>query len=817
MKLRFLFSICALFSVVFLTAQHSFSGRVTNQNGEALISASVFFVGTSYGAVSNDQGYFKIDDIAEGAYDLKVTYVGYAAYTESIQIYEDTSKDIALGGTIFDIDRIEIRANRLSEDAPFSYSEIKSEELNVKNIGVDLPFLVEQTPSVTVTSDAGTGIGYTGIRVRGTDATRVNVTINGVPLNDSESHGVFWVNMPDFGSSVKSIQLQRGVGPSTNGTGSFGATLSLNTHDFRKNPFAEINSTFGSFNSSRFNVNLGTGLMNDRYFVQARVSTINSEGYIDRGSANLNSWFVSAGSVGENHSIRFNAFSGNEVTYQSWYGVPESKVKGDEEELRNHYFRNLGSTYNTVQDSLNLFQSGRNYNYYLYENQVDDYGQDHFQLHHAWEATDDLIINTTAHYTKGAGFFEEFKFQEDISDYLLTGLLNNEGESISTSDLVRRRWLDNDFYGILSNLEYHVAEDHFLDFGFAWNRYDGDHFGRVIDVADAVNFERSEYYNSVSQKTDFSAYVRLRSEWVEGLQSYVDLQYRNLDYTSTGNDNDLTPINIDEAFSFFNPKFGLNYQLNNQSQVYGSFAVANREPVRSDFIDAIGIETPSPEQLMDIELGYRYRSSKFSLNANLYNMIYNDQLVVTGAVNDVGAPVRVNVDNSYRRGIELDAQVQLTDHLSWSPNLTLSQNKIERFDEVVIDYGTGGLVITEYEDVDIALSPNMIAGSRLSYMFDNSLGFTLQSKLVGPQYLDNTQSANKRIDGYTASDLIVQYSIENKLINGVDFKFVVNNIFDADYSSNGYTFSYIFGDLITENYLYPQAGIHFFGSVTLRF
>jgi len=812
-----------MFAFSSLGAQVDLSGYVTNESGEPMIGASVFLRATDYATITNDKGYYELNGIFPGEYDLKVSYVGYKSHVEYMILESSGTHDVALTGTIFQIDEIEVTANYLNNDAPFSYVEMDKEQIELKNLGQDIPFLLEHTPSTVVTSDAGAGIGYTGMRIRGSDGTRINVTINGVPLNDSESHGVFWVDLPDFGSSTDGIQIQRGVGSSTMGAGAFGATVGLNTNKVNLNPFVKFDATYGSFNTQKYSVSVGTGLMNDTYTIEGRFSKITSDGYVDRATSDLESWYVTAAKIGENHSLRFNAFSGEERTYQSWWGVPEAKLTGDDEALQQHYFNNLGVTYLDAQDSLNLFNSDRRYNYYLYEDEVDNYVQSHYQLVYQLQPSENLKLNTTLHYTNGGGFFENFEDDQDLAEYNLGGELRDTfNMEVSNADLVRRRWLRNDFYGGIFNLNYTATDALEMQLGLGVNRYDGDHVGNVIWVDNVIDLNTLfPYYSSNSIKVDRNAYLRGDYNVSDKFKLYADLQVRNISYTASGSqDGDLIPaqtVNIDEDYNFFNPKFGLTYGLDDNSHVYLSYAKAQREPVRSDFLDAGGADKPLPESLNDFELGIKRQHSKFSFNANLFYMLYKDQLIVTGAVNDVGAPRRVNVDDSYRAGVELEGAYKFNKKLLWMPNLALSQNRIKSFTEVIVNYDPFGFVENEYENSDIAFSPSVVFGSRLNYNIAKGFDLDLLSKFVGKQYLDNTSNENKVIDPYFVNDLIFTYELESEFIQNVSFKLAVNNILNTQYASNGYTFNYIFGGLIEENFYYPQAGTNFLLGASVSF
>ena len=776
-----------------ITAQHTVRGTVTNDAGERLELASVFVVGsTEFAAVTDGSGYFEINNLPAGEYVFKCTYVGYDAVSQSLIVDRDRSLNINLEGAIYGLDDIEIISNRVGEDPVFSYVDVTREEIDVQNLGRDIPYLLRLTPSVVVTSDAGTGIGYTGIRVRGTDPSRVNVTINGIALNDSESQGVFWVNMPDFASSVDNIQVQRGVGPSTNGAGAFGATLSLNTMGTKVKPGVVIDGTVGAFGTQKLTVGLNSGIIADKYTVDARYSNIQSDGYIDRASADLKSYYVSAARVTEKSSLRFITFSGDERTYQSWYGTPQAALYGTEEERRA--------------------------NFYTYENQVDDYGQDHYQLHYSLQATDSWVTKLSAHYTRGAGFFEEYKDGEDLGDYLLDPIQVG-GDFIDNTDLVRRRWLDNDYYGLLWANALEVSPKLNLQFGAAASQYLGDHYGNVIDfpLIEAQPDNEFDYYFSDATKNDINAYAKANYKVGEKLSLFGDLQLRTVSYETQGTDNDQTAIDVSADYTFFNPKLGLNYKVSDKAELYASFAVANREPDRSDFIDNPLETRPEHETLYNTEIGYRRSGNGYTFGINVYNMSYNNQLVPNGQLNDAGSGLRVNVDNSYRRGIEAIFGTQLTDRMTWDANITLSRNKIENFTEVIYDYTTGFDVVEfEYENTNISYSPEAVWASMFTYEFDYGLSALLNTKYVGTQNLDNTGRGSRSLAAYLVNDFGINY---NKRIGAMDaqLQFMVYNLLDQKYSANGYTFSYIVGELITENFFYPQAGRHAMVRLKLSF
>ncbi len=816
--MRIIFILAAMFFTINLCGQYSISGQVINELNEPLIGASVFLHGTDYATITDEKGRFVLENVDENEYRLKVSYVGFRSYKETIYVEEDWEDfEIIMQGAPLQVDEIEITANALDEQSAFSYSELDREAIEFKNIGQDLPFLVEHTPSMVVTSDAGAGIGYTGMRIRGSDATRINVTINGVPLNDSESHGVFWVNMPDFSSSVSNVQIQRGVGPSTNGAAAFGASVNLSTTDVHVNPYVTFAGGIGSFGTQKLNVQIGTGLMNNMFTIDGRYSIIKSDGYIDRAFADLNSWSFSLAKLGDNHSIRFNAFSGNEVTYQAWNGVPESKLKGSMQDLLDHIDINPNGDINNQQDSINLVDSGRNYNAYLYDNQVDDYQQDHYQLIYNQAFSDNFNLNTTLHYTRGIGFFESYKYDRDLSEFFVEEVKDTMGNVLVSDDVVIRKWLDNHFYGIIVNGDYSITPKSNVIVGGAYNIYDGDHYGRVPGVVSSrvYDFAR-KYYDNNGNKKDANVYLKWNQNISDKWNLFADIQWRNITYRVLGDDEGV-PLDIDESYSFVNPKVGISYNLSDNSMLYASYAIGQREPLRSDFIDAISTDIPRPEKLNDIELGWRKKGDRWQLESNLYAMLYKDQLVLTGGVNDVGSPLRTNVDKSSRLGLELALQYQFTDKLSWSPNLTLSRNKINNYTQVIIDYFNGVEIRNEFEDTDIAFSPSVISGSQLTYMVNKDFRVDWMSKYVGKQYLDNTSSDAKSLDPYWVNDLVLTYNITADFIQNANVKLAVNNFLNHEYESNGYTYTYDYIDRVVATYLYPQASINFLLGLEVTF
>lgn len=813
-----------LTSVMMLTglivfAQNTIKGKVTDViSGESVYGANIRLKSTFRGASTNPEGNYLIERISNGTYVLSISAIGYVTIEREIEVDGDVVLNLQLTPKVRGLDDVVVTATRAGEKTPTTYTNVSGEEIQKQNLGQDLPFLLNWTPSVVTTSDAGAGIGYTGIRIRGSDPTRINVTINGIPVNDSESQGVFWVNTPDFASSASDIQVQRGVGTSTNGAGAFGGSINILTSGLSQEAKAQVNTSFGSFNTQKYNALFSTGLLKDKWAFEGRLSQITSDGFVDRASSDLQSYYLSGGYFGKRASVKFITFGGSEVTYQSWFGTPEARLRNDAAGIE-AVIANNGYTQEQAE---NLRNSGRSFNFYLYDNQVDDYGQDHYQLHMSHTINDEWDLNLAGHYTDGGGFFEEFRNADSLADYGIPDVVIG-GATITRSDLIRRRWLDNDFYGMVFDLNY-TKDNLEATFGGAANEYIGRHFGEVIWARFAGNSNiRQRYYESRSEKIDFNSYLKLNLQVNEKLNLFGDLQYRFVDYSGLGVDNDLRPIDFDNNYNFFNPKFGATYQLNQRANVYASFAVGNKEPNRSDIIDATPGTSPSHETLNNLEMGYRHQSANHAIEINYYFMDYKNQLVLTGEVNDVGAGVRTNVPDSYRTGIEISGMVRLSDRLSWSANAAFSRNRIKTFDEIIFDFGPGfdefNEVRTSFEDTDISFSPSIVAGSQLAFRPASGFEVALLSKYVGDQFLDNTSNENRKIDAFFVNDLRVNYAFRTNLIKEVSVNLLVNNLLNTEYESNGYTFGY-FGGLnfeVRENYFYPQAGTNFLLSLGLSF
>lgn len=812
MKKTILSGVIFIFSFYPVISQHAVTGTVTDHNGAPLAGASVFDKKSFLGTVTDPSGKFVLSGLPEGVRILGIQHLGFKDLTDTIRVSGDENRNYQLELSPFISDEFVVEATRAGKLTPVTHQNLSKEEIEENNLGQDLPFLLNQTVSTVTTSDAGAGVGYTGIRIRGSDATRINVTVNGVPVNDAESHGVFWVNMPDFASTTNNIQIQRGVGTSTNGAGAFGATINLQTTELDSITYVEFNNSYGSFNTRKHNVIYNSGLISNHFNFEGRLSFIGSDGYIDRSASDLRSYYFSGGYYGKKTMLKGVTFSGREITHQAWYGTPESRITGDDVAMTAHAKLNEYSAEQTE----NLIGSGRTYNYYTYDNEVDHYQQDHYQLIFGRQLSRKLYLNVTGHYTYGRGYFEQFKAGEDLADFGLAYPVIGT-DTIMSSDVIVRRWLDNHFYGGVYSLQYSGGSLK-LVFGGGYNEYIGDHFGEIIWAEYAVDTDiRQRYYFSESRKADLSQYVK--GEYQLGsFTLFADLQVRMIDYTSAGVDNDQRPINIDKAYTFVNPKAGIGWHANDRNHLYLSFAQASREPVRSDFTDAVAGTQPAPEYLSNVETGWQHRAGKWMLGLNAYLMYYKDQLVLTGEVNDVGSPVRTNVPESYRAGVEAIVNVDLWEGLYWQPNLTVSQNKITEFEEVVYDYTTGYEVqYIRHTNTDIAFSPWLVAGSQLGYRTDFGFAVALLSKYVGTQYLDNTSNSGRAIDPYLVNDVRLSYRFQSRHWKNLELTLLVNNILNEEYESNGYTYSYIWGDLITENFYYPQAGINWLAGLKLRF
>lgn len=799
-------------------AQFMVSGTVRDaRTKEALVGATVQLENKKTFSVTDELGKFELTGVPAGAQVLMVRFLGYADKREMLTLVGDVNVDLELEESSQMTDEVVVVATRVTEKSPTTFSTLPKATIQKQNFGQDLPFILNWTPSLVTTSDAGAGVGYTGLRIRGSDATRINVTINGIPLNDSEEQGVFWVDVPDIATSSQSIQIQRGVGTSTNGAGAFGASINLQTNTRNDNPYADIINSYGSFNTHRHTVGFGTGLKN-KFAFDARMSLIQSDGFIDRASSDLRSYYLAGGYYGNKTMVKAIVFGGQEVTYQSWYGVPQSRLNND---VPGMLETAAAEGWNAAQTQNLLTSGSRTFNTYTYKDQVDHYQQDHYQLHVSHRFSDALTANAALHYTYGRGYYEEYKYDASLSDYGLAETVIGT-DTIRSTDLVRRRWLNNHFYGVTYSLNYEKEKFNSV-LGGAVNRYDGDHYGEIVWAQVAQNIPKDyRYYFSNGDKRDFNIFWKNSYPFTARFSGFVDLQYRRVDYKASGLENDRQNFAFDVHYNFFNPKLGLTYSLSPEQQLYTSYSVANREPVRGDFVDAPAGSTPRFETLRNLETGWRMRKNKFAVSVNYYLMNYKNQLVLTGKLNDVGAALRTNVDASYRTGIEIDGGIRFNRQFTWNANLTLSQNKIKDFTEVLYDYGANydeyNEILRPHHKTDISFSPAVIAGSTFLYRPLSSLELGLLSKFVGKQFLDNTSDDTRRIDSYFINDLRLTYTLRPAFMTEVNLSLLANNVFDVKSASNGYTWGYLGGGSEErQNYYYPQAGRNYMAMLTLRF
>ncbi len=788
-------------------AQFIVSGIISDESGQVLEGANIFIENTFIGAISDKQGHYTLENISPGKKIIHVTYIGYESKKRIIELQGNLREDFILEQSLILGEEAIINGIRAGKNDPVAFSMITKDEINELNLGQDMPFLLSISPSIVVTSDAGAGVGYTGFRIRGTDANRINITVNGIPLNDAESHGVWFVDIPDFAGSTENIQIQRGVGTSTNGAAAFGASINLQTLSLNKKPYAQVNNGFGSFNTMKNSAGFGTGLINNRFSFDGRLSWLHSDGFIDRASSNLNSLFISGTSVSEKSLLRLIIFSGQEKTYQAWDGVPS-------------YLLDSLRTYNGI--GMYKDESG---NIKYYDNETDNYNQTNYQLHYSRDLSQTVNVTGAIHLTRGIGYYEQYKEDQDLIDYNIADILTDM-DTINQSDLIRRKWLDNYFYGGIFSVKIKKNKIGAV-IGGAWNKYDGNHYGTVIWARNAGNSEiNHRWYENSGLKKEYNSFAKLNYSISELIHIYSDLQIRGMQYSIKGLDDDQRNITQDHTFLFFNPKAGINFRINNNQRAFFSFAVANREPNRDNFVDADPAQpVPKPETLYDYELGYDYHTETFLTGMNLYYMDYTNQLVLTGEINDVGSPVMTNVRDSYRVGVELTARLKISELLSWDINLTLSRNKIKKFTAYVDNWDYWNNPANEQLQYqfklgtsDIAFSPAIIAGSSLKLIPYKDFKIIFNSKYVGRQYIDNTSSIDRQLDPWFVNDLRMDYTLHLKKIEQLKFNILIANIFNEKYESNAWVYRYISnGHEYRYDGYFPQAGINFLAGLNISF
>jgi iron complex outermembrane receptor protein len=702
-----------------------------------------------------------------------------------------SQEKIEMKDSFYALTPVEVKAVRASENAPVTKTNLSKKEIEKQNLGQDLPFLLNQTPSVVINSDAGNGVGYTGIHIRGVDPARINITLNGIPYNDAESQGSFFVDLPDFASSVNSIQIQRGVGTSSNGAGAFGATINFSTNEINQKAYAEFNNSYGSFNTWKNTAKAGSGLIGDHFTVDTRISNISSDGYIDRAFTRLRSFYFSTAYTGKSNVVRFNIFKGHEKTYQAWYGISEADLKAGNRTINYAGTEKPGDPYN---------------------NETDNYQQDHYQLFYTHHFNPHLAFNTALFYTKGKGYYEEYRADQSYEDYHLPFPIKGT-DTIYTSDFIRRLWLDNDFYGNIFSLQYHSKQTEF-SFGGGYTRYNGNHFGEVVWASNGLTGLR-DWYNLDALKTDLNSYTKLLQKFSKRFSAYIDLQWRRVKYNIDGFPDNSSLI-VHNNYNFFNPKTGVSYNYRGWNG-YFSYSIANKEPNRDDF-EAGTNQRPKPERLKDIEAGLEKKKGSWGGSVVFYYMRYKDQLVLTGKINDVGAYTRTNIPQSYRAGIELRGNVDPNPWLKFSANFALSKNKVKNFTEWLDDYDNGDQKLNVYSSTDIAFSPSIVAAATVSFLPLKNFELSLLNKYVSKQYLDNTQNENRTLNAFYVADARVIYSLHYRALKEANIIVQVNNLLNQKYEPNGYTYSYIAGGaLTTENYYFPMAGINFMAGLNLKF
>jgi len=805
-------AITALLLPFMAAAQLSISGKVTNQQtGEGLPGATITLLNSSIKVIADTGGRYRVENLKTGAYTLKVSYIGYQTITKNLFLNADAVIDIALINSTLLTEEVTVSGTRAAKNSPTTFTNLTKQDIAKNNLGQDLPFLLDQTPSLVTQSDAGAGVGYTYIHIRGSDGTRINVTINGIPYNDSEEQATFFVDVPDFASSIDNIQIQRGVGTSTNGAGAFGASINIQTTTRQDTAYAELNNSVGSYGTVKNTVNLGTGLIDGKFSIDGRLSRIYSNGYIDRAFSNLQSYFLTGAYYGKNTVIRFNTFGGTEHTYQAWDGEPEDSLRAG-----NRTYNPLGS------ENLNGTAP-------FYNNQTDNYTQDHYQLLVDQKISDKLSFSGALHYTHGYGYYEEYQPQQNLANYGITPVVI-AGDTIKTTDLTRQLWLNNKFYGLTYNLKYVPQKNLNLMLGGAYNQYNGAHYDNIqwtqqsTDIPPGYQYEEDNAF-----KTDFNIFGKADYK-VGKVTLFADMQYRHVYYSFLGFNDLLQNVQETVFLDFFNPKAGITYQFNEQNNLYTSFAVGNHEPDRDDYTQSTPNSRPQPENLKDWELGYRTHKGIFTGGINAFYMLYYNQLVLTGALNDVGDQIRSNVKNSYREGLEYDGSLRFNNWLTWSATASLSSNKVKGFQQYLVDYDNNTTVEYTYNKTDIAFSPDFVGSSTISFRPLKGGEIALISKYVSRQYLDNTSNinppgygpsdptSNRYLNSYFLNALRFSYNFKTDWAKNVGVTLLINNIFSEKYESNGATYPDIEnGKVVNYNYFFPQAPVNFLLGLNLRF
>lgn len=791
--------------------QHTLKGKVFDEKGNSLAGATVLIPNGSLSTATDKNGVFRFDGLSKRHYALRISFIGYE--TASVEARVDQEVNIRLKVGAFSINEITVSSLRATDRSPIAFTNVDKEAISRNNLGQDIPYLLAQTPSLVVSSDAGTGVGYTGYRIRGTDASRINVTINGIPYNDADGQGVFWVNLPDFASSIENIQVQRGVGTSTNGAAAFGANLNIQTNNYAPKALGEISASYGSFNTQKRTLKASSGLLKNRWAFDGRLSTVTSDGYIDRAWVDMKSYYLQAGYYGERTRIKFITFGGTEQTYHAWNGVPKDSL-----------------TTNRTYNSCGFMGLDANGQPLYYKDQTDNYTQTHYQILGDYIINPSFSLNGGLHYTRGDGYYEEYKQDQSFKKYSIDSY-SLSGATIKRSDLVRQKKMNNNFVGGVFSLNYN-KENIRAQVGGAANCYWGEHWGDVTWIKDypSTIFPK-EYYRNAVEKWDANIYTKANYEFVRNVFVNAELQYRRVDYSVIGkndkwnsNISQMQDINVKETFDFFNPKVGFLHKINDRNEYYASFAIANREPTRSNYTDASISNMPTNETLYDYEAGYKYQGDFVSLGANLFYMNYHNQLVLTGKINEIGEPLSENVLSSYRAGIEMVAGVVFSKNIRWDGSVTLSRNQISNFNEYVEVFDENWEPMSQQmnalQSTEIAYSPKITWNNSFTVNYGR-FEAKITEQYVGKQFINNTGSDEYLLDAYFVSNLRFSYHLPVKKLRGIDFSILLNNLTNTQYSSNGWAYSYYQGAVGNQKRYddfgyFPQAGINLLGGITIH-
>ena len=785
-----------LFSVVLCAtaiSQQRISITIINESTKKPVEAATlsFATGSSYIANGGGEIVLPAGAVQPGTL-VTISATGYQTKQQTISPATSTIT-ISLTPLSAILQPVEVNAVRAGERTPFAKTNLNRAYIEKNNLGQDIPFLLNQVvPNVVINSDAGNGVGYTGIRIRGTDATRINMTINGIPYNDAESQGTYFVDLPDFASSVSSVQVQRGVGTSSNGAGAFGASMNFSTNEYRPDAYIDLNNSYGSFKTWKNTLRFGSGLLGNHFTVEGRFSNISSDGYIDRAKTRMQSGYGSVAYWGKKTSLRLNVMSGKEKTYQAWNGVPADSLK-------------THRTYNSV---------GTEKPGTPYADETDNYWQNHYQLFFNQQLGATWSFNTAVFLTTGKGYYEQYKADRTLSEYGIAPFYNLT-DTVLRTDVVRRLWLNNDFFGQIFSFQQKGARHQFTLGGGA-NRYTGDHYGEIIWTK-ARPLTYNKYYNNFANKTDVNVYAKWQQQVGKFIDLFGDLQYRYVHY-NVGGSRSNPDLKVDTNYHFINPKVGISYRKGNWSG-FASYALAKKEPNRTDFEGALATITPKPEQLHDFELNVRRSNIVTGLTVGLtgYYMLYKNQLVLNGQINDVGEYTRVNIPNSYRAGVEAEAAYQ-SRYWNAAYSLSLSRNKVKNFTEYADDYDNGGQKTIDRGTADIAFSPAIVQNLTVNVLPVKSLELTWLGKHVGRQNLDNTGDKSRSLNPFVVNDVRASYILRKFFAKEVRFVFQVNNVFNRLYEPNGYTYSYISGGKYAyENYYFPMASVNFLAAINISF